>query len=175
MITEPEVATTVVVPEIAFQWGYHQISHNEMAADLKKRLDARPSCQFSEMKTGRIYLFMHGYDRGRQEVMMMIKMLPSGKQADVNIPDAARAWSGRRIFASRYYGKFIYLSAELESLLGVTHRAVIEEFIRTDGVDAIPPLVRRAYPELFIDIPDRFAVPNPAYISGFQKTKAERI
>ena len=54
-----------------------------------------------------------------------------------------------------YTGNFIELDADLRALTGITHETVVKAAVDA-GLD-VPPIVRREYPGLFVEIPERFA------------------
>ena len=61
----------------------------------------------------------------------------------------------RRIFKGDFYGSFIELDADLRALAGVTHEMIVAAAVAA-GLD-VPAEVRREYPALFAEIPERFA------------------
>ena len=61
----------------------------------------------------------------------------------------------RRIYKGSYTGTFAELDADLRALAGITHEMAVKAAVDA-GLD-VPPLVRREYPGLFVEIPERFA------------------
>jgi hypothetical protein len=61
----------------------------------------------------------------------------------------------RRIYKGSYRGTSVELDADLIALAGVNHEAVVTAAVAA-GLE-VPPEVRREYPGLFVEIPERFA------------------
>jgi hypothetical protein len=64
----------------------------------------------------------------------------------------------RRVYKGSYEGTFIELDADLIAISDVKHETVVKAAVDA-GLD-VPPVVRREYPALFIEIPARFAQAN---------------
>ena len=138
------------IPEVAFRNGFHQKVHDDMARECKAMLDARPTCEFEELEEGKTYLFKPSY--GTAWVLIVVtQTTPKRRQAlaSINHRDPTRIYKGN------YYGKFIELDTDLITLVGITHSMIVTAAVAA-GLQ-IPPEVRRQYPALFIEIPERFA------------------
>jgi len=124
-------------------------------------LDARPTCQFAALEPGKTYCYKPLY--GNQfELLTIEEVTPKRTQAVASVDGR----EPRRIYKGSYMGTFVELDADLAALAGITHEMVVKAAVDA-GLD-VPPVVRREYPGLFVEIPERFAQP-PRY------TAAERV
>ena len=80
--------------------------------------------------------------------------LPSGTQAEASINGSMAT----RVRASGFRDKFIKLSPDLISLSDASHAEIVGSAHKI-GLP-IPPLVRREHPDLFVTVPERFAIPD---------------
>jgi hypothetical protein len=147
--------------DTAVRLGFHRMTANEVGRTLKGMLAARPKVGFPEIEAGKTYEVNKG-------VLRVIKTTPSGKQAEVLNFGELRSY---RAYAGSYAGAtFTELDDDLIAMVGVTHRAIVEEAVDR-GLD-VPAEVRREQPDLFVDIPERFAKPRS---HGIATTAAERV
>lgn len=155
------------IPETAFERGYHKMTSGEMGADIRKRIDsAYVVHEFSGIERGQTYLYRKRY--GSDDVFRIENITPSGKQADVTklSPNGDFKF---RIHAASYREKFIDLeSAGVLELLRIEHRDIIKKALWY-GKSGITVAVAREYPDLFVEIPDRFDRKIPL------ETKVDRI
>lgn len=147
------------VPEVAFRKGFHRMTAYNMAQECQAMLAARPAREFEQLQAGKSYY--HKPTCGEPRLVAIGQTTPKGRQAVASVNQSA----ARRIYKGDFYGPFIELDADLCALAGVTHENIV-----TAAVNAkmeVPPEVRREYPALFVEIPERFAQPN--------NTAAERV
>jgi hypothetical protein len=76
---------------------------------------------------------------------------PKGRQAVASVNQR----EPHRIYKGDFHGRFIELDADLRALIGVTHEMIVAAAVAA-GLD-VPAEVRREYPALFVEIPERFA------------------
>jgi len=135
--------------------AYHRVPANEMARSLRAELDDCPKRAWDELRPDSTYL----YERYRaQETFRLIDFTPSRRQATVMIRNPKGTESLAKIYRGSYSsGTAIELSPSLISLLGVSHRDVLETAIEYDLSQDIPGTVRREEPDLFVAIPERFS------------------
>lgn len=134
--------------------GYHAVTANEMSRDLKAYADALPKRAFEELEVGQTVYMPPAYSGARDEVFTVLKTTPGRRQLEAVHPGAdSRPF---RAYRGSYPGTFIVLDRNFVSLIGVTHRDVVAEALRLK-LD-VPGAVRVYYPDLFIEIPERFGV-----------------
>ena len=136
--------------DVALRKGFHTMIANDMARECRAMLDARPTCEFHALEPGKTYCYKPPYGN-RFELLTIGEVTPKRTQAVASV----NGGEPRRIYKGSYTGTFAELDADLRALSGITHEAVV-----TAAVDAgldVPPLVRRQYPGLFVEIPERFA------------------
>lgn len=154
---------TKPVPPIAYTWNYYQMTAYDMAKDMRERIGDCPDASWEFLQTGQTYLYLPPH--GRQQVVNVVRFTPTRSQADAIMYKVGKV----RLLRSEYvgYGSCFYaLTPELESLLGVTHAQIVEEAANAGLF--IPPKVRRHYPALFVEIPERFAISD-------RESAAERV
>lgn len=160
----------VEVPEIAFKWGYHKMSRNEMSKDMLARIQKGKHVSFAELTPG-----TYMYDQ-RKEVFIIGKLTPAKRQAEaIRLGPGGQRFSTRLHSGNYSYGKFVALSDEIVSMLDVKHEAIIEEIVSREGPGPVPPMVRREYPQFFVEVPERFGIKDSAYESCFRETPRERV
>jgi len=145
-VTEPEHSKGL---EVAFRKGFHRMTADSMARECRAMLDACPKCEFEGLETGKSYCFKPSY--GNATLVVVGQTTPKRRQAVASVNQGAP----RRIYKGDFYGQFIELDADLRALTGVTHEMIVTAAARA-GME-VPPEVRRQYPTLFIEIPERFA------------------
>jgi len=136
--------------DVALRKGFHAMPANDMAREARAMLDARPTCEFNGLEPGRTYCYKPPYG-DRFELVVVEEVTPKRTQAVASVNGGGT----RRIYKGSYRGTFVELDADLIALAGINHEAVV-----TAGVAAgleVPPEVRRQYPSLFVEIPERFA------------------
>ena len=132
-----------------------------MAAKCRKLLEKRPTCGFAGLQPGKTYVYKPSYGNYR-ELLTIGEVTPKRTQAVA----AVNGNGPRRIYKGSYEGTFTELDADLVALADVKHEEVVKAAVerRLD----VPPEVRREYPALFVEIPERFAQPP-------RHTAAERV
>jgi hypothetical protein len=137
------------VPEVAFRKGFHRMVANDMARECRAMLDACPTCEFEGLEAGKSYCYKPSY--GTPALVVVGQTTPKRRQAVASVNQG----EPRRIYKGDYYGTFIELDADLRALTGVTHEMIVAAAVAA-GME-VPPEVRRQYPGLFVEIPERFA------------------
>ena len=139
------------VPKLAFRKGFHRMVAYDMSRACRAMLDACPTCEFEGLGAGKSYCYKPSC--GSPALVVVEQMAPKRRQA------VARVNQGEpgRIYKGDYYSTFVELSADLCALTGITHEMVVAAAV-AKGLD-VPPEVRREYPALFVEIPERFAQP----------------
>jgi hypothetical protein len=140
------------VPEVAFRKGFHQMVHNEMARECQAMLAACPSCEFEGLEAGKSYCYKPSY--GEMRLIVVGEVSPKRAKATVSINGSSLV----AIYRGNFHGTFIELSADLRALTGITHEMIVAAAVAAK-LD-VPPLIRRQYPDLFVEIPERFAQPR---------------
>ena len=135
--------------DVALRKGFHKMIANDMARECRAMLDACPTCEFDGLEAGKSYCYKPSY--GTAALVVVGQTTPKRRQAVASVNQGAP----RRIYKGDYYGSFIELDADLRALTGITHETVVKVAVDA-GLD-VPPLVRRQYPGLFVEIPERFA------------------
>ena len=144
-----ESKRTNEIPEVAFRKGFHRMVANDMARECRAMLDACPTCDFEGLEAGKSYCYKPSY--GTPALVVVGQTTPKRRQAVASVNQGAP----RRIYKGDYYGNFVELDADLRALTGITHETVVKAAVDA-GLD-VPPIVRREYPGLFVEIPERFA------------------
>jgi hypothetical protein len=146
---EPIIAE---VPKVAFTLGLHEMTSFDMGRKIRAMIDARPSCGFGGLRPGHTYFYGKDHYNGPR-VFRMGEMTPKRTQATVSFyPDGIAT----RVYAGNFRGvTFLELDDDLVSLTPVSHEMVITEAIARSL--PVPPRVRCEYPQLFIEVPERFA------------------
>jgi len=139
------------VPELAFRKGFHRMVAYDMSRACRAMLDACPTCEFEGLEAGKSYCYKPSC--GSPALVVVEQTTAKRRQA------VARVNQGEpgRIYKGDYYSTFVELSAELCALTGITHEMVVAAAV-AKGLD-VPAEVRREYPALFVEIPERFAQP----------------
>jgi len=122
-----------------------------MAAKCRKLLEKRPTCGFAGLQPGKTYVYKPSYGN-YSELLTIGEVTPKRIQAVAAVNGGAR-----RIYKGSYEGTFTELDADLVALADVKHEEVVKAAVER-GLD-VPPEVRREYPALFVEIPERFAQP----------------
>ena len=122
---------------------------NDMARECKAMLDACPACEFEGLEVGKHYCYKPSY--GESVLVVVGQMAPKRQQAIVSVNRGAT----QRIYKGNWTGSFIELDADLCALIGVTHEMIVTAAVAAGS--EVPPVVRRQYPHLFVEIPERFA------------------
>jgi hypothetical protein len=146
--------------DVALRKGFHKLTAYGMGQRCRAMLDKRQTCRFADVQRGKTYLYKAPYG-GHMELLTIGEVTPKRTQVIAGING-----STRRIFKGSYEGTFSELNADLIALSPVKHEEVIKAAVDR-GLD-VPPQVRREYPALFVEIPERFAQP-PSH------TAAERV
>lgn len=136
--------------DVALRKGFHKLTAYDMAAKCRAMLDARPTCEFAALEPGKTYCYKPPYGN-RFELLTIGEVTPKRTQAVASVNQG----EPRRIYKGSYTGTFAELDANLVALAGITHETVVKAAVDA-GLD-VPPVVRRQYPGLFVEIPDRFA------------------
>lgn len=156
---------------IAVDRGWHAIDDYECSRRIAALVGARPKVDFAGLREGRVYHKKSDY--GREDLFLVRRVTPSGKQAQVARPDDGRAFTVEdKIYAGSYSGScFVELDETLVVLLGVTHEAMVERALAL-GLP-IPPRVRCLYPARFVDVPERFARDQSDVVEKYRRSPAE--
>jgi len=136
--------------DVALRKGFHKLAAYDMARECRALLDARPTCEFAGLEPGKTYCYKPPYGN-RFELLTIGEVTPKRTQAVASVDGGAP----RRIYKGSYTGTFVELDADLRALAGITHEAVVKAAVDA-GLD-VPPIVRREYPGLFVEIAERFA------------------
>jgi len=136
--------------DVALRKGFHKLTASDMAAKCRAMLDARPTCEFAALEPGKTFCYKPPYSN-RFELVTVGEVTPKRTQAVASVDGR----EPRRIYKGSYTGTFAELDADLVALAGITHEMVVKAAVDA-GLD-VPPVVRREYPGLFVEIPDRFA------------------
>ena len=147
--------------DVALGKGFHKLTAYDMAAKCRAMLEARPTCEFATLEPGKTYCYKPSYG-SRFELVTIGEVTPKRTQAVA----AVNGDGPRRIYKGSYEGTFSELDADLIALSPVKHEEVVKAAVER-GLD-LPSEVRREYPPLFVEIPERFAQP-PCH------TAAERV
>lgn len=154
--------TVVNAPEVAFEMGMHKDGAFEMGNAIRELLDQQPKVKFSDLEVGKVYTYK---TYNNQVIYQVHKVTPSGKQVDVSRYGENEI---HRIYSGSFTCDFILLNEVLISFLGVTHKMVVREAVNR-GLN-VPAKVRREHPELFVEIPDRFAFDKDGKLEDRVKT-----
>ena len=136
--------------DVALHKGFHKLIACDMAAKCRAMLDGRPKCGFDALRPGKTYCYKPPCGN-RFELLTIGEVTPKRTQAVASVDGGAP----RRIYKGSYTGTFAELDADLVALAGITHEVVVKAAVDA-GLD-VPPVVRREYPGIFVEIPDRFA------------------
>lgn len=136
--------------DVALRRGFHKLTAHDMAAKCRAMLDARPICDFAALEPGKTYCYKPLYGN-RFELVTIGEVTAKRTQAVASVDGC----EPRRIYKGSYTGTFAELDADLVALAGITHEIVVKAAVDA-GLD-VPPVVRREYPGLFAEIPERFA------------------
>jgi len=136
--------------DVALRKGFDRMVANDMARECRAILDARPTCQFDGIEAGKSYCYKPPYGN-RFELLTIGEVTPKRTQAVASV----NGGEPRRIYKGSYTGTFVELDADLRSLTGITHEMIVKAAV--DAGLEVPPEVRRQYPDLFVEIPERFA------------------
>ena len=136
--------------DVALRMGLHKLLAYDMGHRCRKLLDARPTCQFADVQPGKTYLYKAPYGN-HMEMLTIGKITTKRTQATASV----NGNGPRRIYRGSREGTFSELDADLIALADVTHETIVKAAVDA-GLD-VPPEVRREYPALFVEIPERFA------------------
>jgi hypothetical protein len=162
----------IVVPESTLERGFHRMRRSDCAGAMKAMYNACPVVEFADLKPGSIVSHENGgsgyLSSTTYKIYRVVRHTPSGTQVALKpYPETYEVKLDRRTVR----GKFRELSEETFAVLQVSHRMIVEEAIYRGLY--IPPIVRREYPELFVDIPERFGFTAPHHY--IRTTEAERV
>ena len=147
--------------DVALRKGFHTMTKDDMCREGRAMLDARPTCDFASIQPGKTYAYKAASNNYDVRLLIISEMTPKRTQAVVSVNHQAP----RRIYKGDYTGTFSELDADLIALSDTQHETIIAAAVGM-GLE-VPPVVRREYPALFVEIPERFAQPNT--------TAAERV
>ena len=146
------IATTETGIDVAMRMGFHKMLAYDMSVKCRKLLDACPTCDFAALEPGKTYVYKT-YNGNCREMFTVGEVTPKRTQAVVGVNG-----STRRVYKGSYEGTFVELDADLAALADVKHEEIVKAALDA-GLD-VPPEVRREYPALFVEIPERFAQAN---------------
>lgn len=135
--------------DVALRKGFHKLTAYDMANKCRTMLEKCPTCRFTDLQPGKTYLYKAPYG-GHMEMLTVGEVTRKRTQAVVGVNGSAR-----RVYRGAYEGTFCELTADLVALSPVKHEEVVKAAVDS-GLD-VPPVVRREYPHLFVEIPERFA------------------
>jgi hypothetical protein len=147
--------------DVALRLGFHKMPAFDMAQRCRAMLDKRPTCKFADVQPGKTYVYKAPYG-SHMELLTVDEVTPKRTQAVASV----NGNGPRRIYRGSYEGTFSELDADLIALSPLKHEEVLKAAVER-GLD-VPPEVRREYPALFVEIPERFAQ-SPRH------TAAERV
>jgi len=153
--------TTECGIDVALRLGFHKMPAFDMAHRCRAMLDQRPTCKFADVRPGKTYVYKAPYG-SHMELLTVGEVTPKRTQAVASV----NGNGPRRIYRGSYEGTFSELDADLIALSPLKHEEVVKAAVEC-GLD-VPPEVRREYPALFVEIPERFAQPP-------RHTAAERV
>lgn len=143
-------ATTETGIDVALRMGFHKMLAFDMGQKCRAMLDKRPTCRFADVQPGKTYVYKALYGN-HMEMLTIGEVTPKRTQAVASVNQG----EPRRIYRGSYKGNFSELDADLIALANVKHEIVVKAAVDA-GLD-VPPEVRREYPALFVEIPERFA------------------
>jgi len=142
--------TTEAGIDVALRLGFHKMPAFDMSERCRAMLKKRPTCEFAELQPGKTYVYKAPYG-SHMELLTVGELTPKRTQAVASV----NGNGPRRIYRGSYEGTFSELDADLAALSPVKHEEVVKAAVER-GLD-VPPEVRREYPALFVEIPERFA------------------
>lgn len=131
---------------------YHQQTAYEMTRDVEALMAERPKLPFEALETGQMVFQPPAYSGASHDVFSVLKVTPKRTQIEARRPIGDQA--PFKAYKGSYYTPFTILDENLVSLLGITHREIVEEAVRL--ALAVPGRVRVYYPDLFVEVPERF-------------------
>lgn len=139
--------------EVGLRRGFHAMIAYDMGKKCRAMLDVRPTREFAGLEPGKTYCYKPPCGDHR-ELLTVGEMTPKRTQAIA----AVNHREPRRIYKGSYTGTFVELDADLIALAEITHQSIVAAAVAA-GLE-VPPEVRREYPALFVEIPERFATGN---------------
>lgn len=136
----------------ALERRYHQMTADEMGKDLRALMEARPHVPFEALEAGHLAYSPPIYQGAGDDVFKVLKVMPKRTQLEAVRP--GQESQPFKAYRGSYPGRFTILDDALASMLGLTHREIVEEAVRR-GL-TVPNQVRVYYPELFVTLPERF-------------------
>lgn len=138
--------------------GYYAVTAHDMSRDLRERVERLPKRAFSELEVGDVVFKPRAYEGGSTDVFKVLKVTPHRRQIEAVRPGPdSRPF---RAYAGSHPSPLTVFDDEMISLIGVTHRDVVAEAVRLKL--EVPAEVRIYYPEMFVEIPGRFAAERVA-------------
>ena len=153
---------------LAHRLGFHAMTRHAMAEHCRGMLAKCLPYSFAAIEPHRTYLYRTAGNNGGSMVRVR-EVTPKRTQAVVLIGDNDRPV---RIHAGTWRGDFLELTPDLIALADADHREIVAAAVQA-GLD-VPPLVRREYPDLFVAVPERFAIPDHT-ASEKKATAADRL
>jgi hypothetical protein len=147
----PHAQFTETGINVALRKGFHKMTAADMGRECRAMLDACPTCNFAGLEPGKTYIYKPS--SGSMKLLTIGEVTPKRTQAVANIDG-----NTRRVYKGDFTGTFCELDTDLRALTGITHEMIVKAAVDA-GLD-VPPAVRREYPALFVEIPERFAQPN---------------
>lgn len=145
------------------EYKLHEKTPFECGEFFRGLIQNLPDRQFSELSAGDIVYYK---DYGGEQLLKVIRLTPSAKIAEVQSFSKGQEFSKPyKMYKSRCSGLFkLWWSADtsselntwLLSIIGLTHLDFVKKAI-AEGL-VILARVKVYYPELFIEIPERFTV-----------------
>ena len=135
--------------DVALRMGFHAMPAYDMSVKCRAMLDARPTCDFAGLEPGKTYVYKPPY--GSMALVTVGEVTPKRTQAVASVNGSGAC----RIYRGSYTGPFSELDADLIALSPIKHEEAVKAALER-GL-AVPAEVRRQYPALFVEIPERFA------------------
>lgn len=138
--------------------NFHKMTKYEIGVCCQERINSLTKFGFSEIKPNTV-IYRHRYqDRGN--IFVVHSVTPSGKQVVVsNYSPDAEGQSQYKIYSGTYgHYMFSEISGDDLLLIGLDHEEIIRFAVESGLNSEIPAKVKIEYPELFVDISDRFLV-----------------
>lgn len=132
---------------------YHRMTANEMARDVQSLMAECPKLSFESLEVGQVVFYPPAYSGASHDVFCVLKVTPKRTQIEARRPIGDQHTF--KAYKGSYHNSFTILDENLVSLLGITHREIVEEAVRLEL--PVPNEVRIYYPDMFVEVPERFA------------------
>jgi len=149
------------VPQIAFEKGFHLMTSRQMVQAMQEWLQSMPTVPWAELQEGETYVYLRGTNN--YECFTVVRTTPT--RAKVIAQDLNRDGAETELFKGNYdFRTFWQLDEGLKSMLYIQHEAIVraahDQILQQRADDpinlALPLEVRCEYPELYVQVPERF-------------------